>query len=204
MKLAIGIDPGVTTGVAVWSALDFVLWKVESMNIIAAMNYVLTWRKLCAAEDGREMIVIVEDARKRKWSGGFAEIDEKTAKHGAGAREGVGSVKRDCSIWEEFLRHHEIPFEMRYPRTTKLDAAHFQLLTKWTEQTNKHSRDAAMIVFQLNKAMLSIKLKEYEEQREREREQALHPRERLSREERLARAAGTSVARAIRYSRRRR
>ncbi len=162
--IAIGVDPGVNTGVAVWDSGEFKLKIVQSMNIIEAMDFVLTWSGACRFNK-TPMIVIVEDARKRK--GRFTIADANEEKYGGGVREGVGSVKRDSKIWEEFLTHHEIPFELRTPRVTKRSPEEFARMTAWTERTSKHGRDAAMIVFQLNNPMLSIKMQTYQQQRER-------------------------------------
>lgn len=183
--IAIGIDPGVNTGFAIWSTDRFALVRVESMSIIRAMGEVQLYAESrleldSALQRDHEFIVIVEDARKRKWSGGFREIDENTEKYGAAAREGVGSVKRDCSIWEEFLTEHQIPHEMRFPRATKMLAAPFKRLTLWPERTNQHARDAAMIVFQLNKPMLRLKLETFQQQRGSSRESSLPPNARWS------------------------
>lgn len=158
--IAIGIDPGVETGFAIWNADKYSLERVGSMSIIEAMYDVLDLREL-----SKELIVIVEDARKRK--GKFTIADEHQEQYGAGVREGVGSVKRDSKIWEEFLTHHGIPYEMRTPRGTKLPPDQFVRLTGWSARTNKHARDAAMIVFQLNNPILRLKLQTYQEQRER-------------------------------------
>lgn len=161
--IAVGIDPGVNTGVAIWSATMFSLQSVETMTIIQAMERVLgAWRSLPM---GVEMIVIVEDARKRK--GVFTIADKNQDEYGGGVREGVGSIKRDSKIWEEFLTHHGIPFEMRVPRGTKMQPDAFARLTGWSDRTSKHSRDAAMVVFQLNLPILRLKLQTYREQRER-------------------------------------
>lgn len=199
--IAIGIDPGVTTGYAVWNAESFQLVEVRSMGIVRAMRAVLDLFT-AAGTEGRELIVIVEDARKR---GVFTKMDREQEKYGAAVREGVGSVKRDCSIWEEFLTHHGIPHEMRAPRMTKMDAEPFKQLTGWSQLTNKHARDAAMIVFQLNRTMLRLKLQTYNEEQQREKngEPALHPR-RDEHDDRRAVAAGRRVRNAIRFGRRKR
>jgi hypothetical protein len=162
--IAVGIDPGVNTGVAIWSAKMFSLQSVETMTIIQAMERVLgAWRS--AQTQSIELIVIVEDARRRTR---FDKADKEEEGYREGSRrEGVGSVKRDSKIWEEFLTHHGIPFEMRMPRGTKMEPDAFSRLTGWKERTSKHARDAAMVVFQLNSPILRLKLQTYLEQRER-------------------------------------
>lgn len=158
--IAIGIDPGTTTGFAVWDSERFALRIVASMPILSCMDSVLEWHRMT----GGTLIVIVEDARKRVW--GFSKMDKREDDSGSAVREGVGSVKRDCAIWEEFLTRNGIPYELRHPRGTKMKAPDFKRLTGWPNITNVHARDAAMIVFQLNSPILSLKLKTYHEQRE--------------------------------------
>jgi hypothetical protein len=155
--IAIGIDPGKITGIAVWDAERFAFIEIMSSGIISAMENVKSHSETFS---GGNIFVIVEDARKR---GVFDKADKEEAGYAKGARrEGVGSIKRDCSIWEEFLRHHGIPYEMRRPIATKRDAERFARETGWTQQTNEHSRDAAMIVFQLNRQILRLKLQTYQ------------------------------------------
>lgn len=170
--IAIGIDPGVTTGFAIWGTDRFSLQRVTSMSIIEAMEEVKLFVEAAkTTHPPSELIVIVEDARKRK--GKFTIADQNTEKYGAAVREGVGSVKRDSKIWEEFLEYHGIPYEMRLPRGTKLSDDQFKRLTGWPNRTNGHSRDAAMIVFQLNSAILRLKIETYKQRRESARESAL-------------------------------
>ena len=63
--------------------------------------------------------------------------------------QGVGSVKRDCSIWEEFLKHHGLEYRALRPQRggTKWDAADFKRITGWAKRTSGHGRDAAVLVF---------------------------------------------------------
>lgn len=139
-KLLIGIDPGVTTGFAVWDRTERRLATVESHGAIGAMSAVLELAREAEVE------VWFEDARLRKW---FGDADARQKRSGAGIREGVGSVKRECALWKEFCEFHGIAHRPIKPAagTTKLDAARFNALTKWGGRTNEHARDAAMIVF---------------------------------------------------------
>ena len=62
---------------------------------------------------------------------------------------GAGSVKRDCQIWEDFLRAHGIKYEMVAPHqgATKWTADTFARITGYTGRTSNHGRDAAVLVF---------------------------------------------------------
>lgn len=145
MKILIGIDTGVHTGFAV--AIDRgnggELEQVESLSITQAMEQIRDRINL----DGKDNIFLyIEDARKRTW---FGSMDARQAKSGAGVREGVGSVKRDAQIWEDWCKENQINFKMIHPKnnSTKYKADTFKKITGWTGRTNEHARDAAMLVF---------------------------------------------------------
>jgi hypothetical protein len=131
----IGIDCGVHTGVAIWDRKNRRFEQIQSMPLHQALEKVSVWARIPGVH------VRVEDARKRKWFG----------KSGREQLQGAGSVKRDAKIWEEFLTDNNISFEMVAPKNnaTKLKAPAFRQLTGWTQKTNEHARDAAMLVFGL-------------------------------------------------------
>ena len=86
----------------------------------------------------------VEDSRQRTWFGKIVSREEERKK-----LQGVGSVKRDASIWDDFLKDLGVKYEMVAPKqnVTKLSQDRFKSYTGWAKQTNEHSRDAAMLVF---------------------------------------------------------
>ena len=87
----------------------------------------------------------MEDPRQRTWFGTERMTREEERKR----LQGVGSVKRDATIWEDYLTELGVEFEMVAPKrnTTKMSQEYFKQLTGWKKQTNEHSRDAAMLVF---------------------------------------------------------
>lgn len=137
--ISIGIDPGVTTGLAVAYRGD--ITHVRSDIAVVAEVFVLDLQSLSGP-----ITVYIEDARKRQW---FGNADSRQLRSGAGIREGVGSVKRDCQRWQEFCEYHGIDYVLVAPQAnrTKLTAEQFRKLTGWTGRTNEHSRDAAMLVW---------------------------------------------------------
>lgn len=146
-KFLIGIDTGVKTGFAV--AVDDLkgfgakLTEVETLSITQSMKRVLE----LVATNGKENICLyIEDARKR--TGGFGYMDKQQAKSGAGVREGVGSVKRDATIWEDWCKEEELNYKLIHPaaNNTKYTADVFKRLTGWKERTSVHARDASMLV----------------------------------------------------------
>ena len=131
----IGIDPGTHTGVAVWDSKEGKFLSLETMPIHRAMDLVRM-----ARDDNEAIQVIFEDARLRTWFG-KGNVSAKA--------QGAGSVKRDCSIWEDFLTDSEIPFLTTRPGNvaTKVTPSWFRKLTGWEGRCSEHARDAAMLVF---------------------------------------------------------
>ncbi|OTU44203.1 hypothetical protein CAT37_09190 [Acinetobacter pittii] len=144
-KVLIGIDTGVNTGFAV--AIDQgkggQLQDVDSHTITQAMGKVL---ELVEIHSKQNIKLFIEDARKRTW---FGNADARQTKSGAGTREGVGSVKRDAQIWEQWCIEQGLNYLMIHPAAnkTKTDAKYFLKITGWAKRTNEHARDAAMLVF---------------------------------------------------------
>lgn len=94
-------------------------------------------------------LVMFEDARTMR-------IGRNSETYGKTARlQGVGSVKRDSAIWEDFLEDLGFPYQARTYKagTTKWTAEYFQRITGWPARTNEHARDAACIVHGLNLPM---------------------------------------------------
>lgn len=135
-SIVIGIDPGVNTGYAVWNKPGRRLTTVKSYPIHEAMTRVKMLHQMYPGE----VLVRFEDARQRKW---FGNADREKL-------QGAGSVKRDCSIWEDYLKSLGIDFQMVAPKNnrTKLNSDAFNSFTKWETLTNEHGRDAAMLVYQ--------------------------------------------------------
>ena len=131
----VGIDPGVFTGFAIWSRSDKKLTDVQTTTITAAMTMIRLMHGY-----GSLHSVVFEDARLRTWFGS----------KGREALMGAGSIKRDCSIWQEFLSGLEsVPFKPVSPQDkgVKVNAERFARLTGWTGRTSEHGRDAAMLIF---------------------------------------------------------
>jgi hypothetical protein len=143
MKVFIGIDPGVDTGVAVWqkSPGDNRFTYIQTMAIHKALDCVRTMhlanQSLTPAKFG--LTVILEDARKRGSAPGVSAIKA----------QGAGSVKRDSKIWEDALKDWGIPYVLVQPakRKNKITQEQFERQTGWKGRTSNHARDAAMLVF---------------------------------------------------------
>lgn len=138
-RLIVGLDPGVETGWAIWDVKAQRLTDVQTLRIDEAMFAILAMWGV-----PRDLIrVVFEDARQRTWFGPRGTAAQERAK-----LQGVGSVKRDCAIWEEFLTAHGIPYVAQKPvaGATKWKADYFKKVTGWTARTSEHGRDAAVLV----------------------------------------------------------
>jgi hypothetical protein len=134
----IGIDPGVKTGQAVWHCQHKHFVSVKTVSIIEAMDVILILLR-----GGWRIQIRFEDCRLRKWKG----------TRGPEALKGVGSVERDCKIWQEFCEFHEIDYIPVSPQSqqglTKLSPERFKAITGWDKRTSEHARDAGMLVYGL-------------------------------------------------------
>lgn len=91
--LIIGIDPGKNTGVAVKqgnSMLAILCFKIHT-----AMWFV---RETAKAHPHLRIKVRIEDSRQNKMKVSGAEYRKQMAKV-----KGVGSINRDCTIWEDYM-----------------------------------------------------------------------------------------------------
>lgn len=161
-NIYIGIDTGVNTGIAIWSKSDNKFIGIGTLSIHRAMFEVMNYN---SNPKYNIVKVRVEDARLR----GAMPVNAKTinkymlqnkcdlitAKQkltyiNNAKLQGVGSVKRDSSIWEDFLKDMKIPYEMVNPMSniTKLDNRQFGMITGLSlNKIDSHSKDACMLVF---------------------------------------------------------
>lgn len=138
--LFIGIDPGKKTGLAIWDNHDQDFKSIQTASIIVAMDAISRF-----VIGGYVIKLRIEDARK--WVG-FKGKRSASDPAAIAVLQGAGSVKRDCSIWQEFAEARGIDFDLVSPRDCpkKTTAAYFKTLTKWEGRTSEHGRDAAMLV----------------------------------------------------------
>ncbi len=137
----IGIDPGTNTGIAVYNIKSDALILVETRMIHRAMDYVLNrWQSLARENYLIRIKVYLEDSRNVSRGG----------KNAAFMAQGAGSIKRDCSIWEDFLKDYGIDHQFIRPGKNsklKVTAEYFKKVTGWEGRTSNHSRDAGMLCY---------------------------------------------------------
>ncbi len=147
IDLIIGIDPGVSTGFAIWIPQNKIFHLVKTLKIHKAMQQIIE------LSNNYNVYVIVEDARLRKWFGSNSNLKQ----------QGAGSIKRDSKIWDDFLNDLKklkaiVDYKMIHPikGATKLNKTTFARATKYNESTSEHGRDAAMLVFQKDKSIFKF------------------------------------------------
>ena len=134
----IGIDPGTHTGIAFWDSTKREFIELSTIPIHQAL---LKVKKFYNDNKGHcDICVIFEDARQRTWFGRDKNTNAKL--------QGAGSIKRDCSIWEDFCKDYQIPYRAVPPQKggTKWTAEYFNYVTGWQGKTSNHARDAALLV----------------------------------------------------------
>lgn len=135
VHLWIGIDPGVSTGVAIWCSPAQRFYEVTSMLAVEAEE------KIRNVERNGTVHVVVEDTRNLRLP---AKLQSSNRLKGA------GSVHRDMGRWQEFLTHHKIPYTMAglSPKEFREgNDAWFRAKTGWDKRTNEHARCAAGLVW---------------------------------------------------------
>jgi hypothetical protein len=134
----VGIDPGINTGLALYSIKEKKLLECLTIKIHTAFDLISNFTKKYPAFP----FVRCEDSRKRKWYG-----DNSNSKI-----QGAGAAKIQCTIWEDFLKDIEkkgliFGYEMVHPLRggTKLPAKVFGRIYGFKGRTSSHARDAAII-----------------------------------------------------------
>ena len=136
-----GIDPGTVTGLALWQSQAKSL-ELYSGTFIEIYARLINGFSIAPPDD---YLIRIEDARLRKWYG------PRDGPGQTGKLQGAGSIKRDCTIWEEVCIFHGWNYRMVHPIKggTKWSAAAFKAATGYQGRTNGHVRDAAMLVYNL-------------------------------------------------------
>lgn len=138
MTIAVGIDPGVNTGMACWCIDTQCFTTIATTTYTSATSIVLRLRS-----EGHEVHLVVEDCRNM-----WVSRD----RYNSARMRGVGSVQRDVSLWIEFAEHHgfdiRLPKPGKYRKVTGID---FKTWTGWKGLTSEHARAAAMQVWQMKR-----------------------------------------------------
>ena len=140
-RTLIGIDPGKNTGVAIYRSGALHQLRTLSPDMIEALLVRV-----------RPDLVVYEDSRKQSHvfsRGVSARATLKIARN-------VGEVDMLCRQIEDMCRRHGLDSLGVSPlrKGAKVDAERFAVVTGWTERSNQHERDAAMVAHPYRRAEL--------------------------------------------------
>ena len=136
MSLILGIDPGASTGVAMF--VDGVLTRLDTIGPA------LIERAIREASPAR---VIFEDSRLQS----HAWTAQAKAARGAAlaTARSLGQVDAWCRLVTDVCEELGIPAHGISPaaKGPKRSAENFAIYTGWTSRSNQHERDAAMVAW---------------------------------------------------------
>jgi hypothetical protein len=147
----IGIDPGANTGMAVWHRTSGKFTTVQTTTIFKALKIVEGFIHDNHANGG--IMLVFEDARKRKVFDKNADGSFDKSK-----LQGAGSVKRDCSIWQEACEYWSLNYSGFYWRnpapngkTNKMakDKETSSAMLGIEGNSSEHARCAAFLVWKI-------------------------------------------------------
>ena len=141
-NVVIAIDPGTNTGLSIYDCDNKEWIMCSTLQIHKALfiiNNIITEKN-----PNINILIIVEDSRKI--SGGREKL------------LGAGSIRRDCSIWEDYLNEKAKLYNMTVLFTfispkgnkyLKMDKEVWKQIAKWGESKmpSEHARDSATYLF---------------------------------------------------------
>lgn len=139
-RYVIGIDPGVSTGYAVWDREEKTLTNVTTLEFWGAFE------RAQLLKPGY-VEIIIEDPTGNLPT--FAKAGDGTARKREKISQNVGSNKREAQLLIEGLRRRGYTVRTVTPTKKKWDVETFRRLTGYAGQTSQHSRDAARLVWGL-------------------------------------------------------
>lgn len=173
MKLLIGIDPGVKTGMAFmfkgnkkiiletdsfWKAINTVSETIDEAH---EENYKIeahvedpNYNKPVFPKKLQKMIYAIKKLQFTDKANMKAQINKITTETAKAMRiaQNVGMNKGHAKLWIAYFDHKDINCVRHKPSKksiTKTDKKYFKQLTGYTDRSSEHSRDAAMLIFGL-------------------------------------------------------
>lgn len=161
IDIAIGLDPGATTGLGIYLAQEKRLELVMGKTFWEVHSFLKGWLKMNVGED-QVVGFVVEDSRKDNVvfgaMGTYAAVKKRGGHQraiGAATKQArnVGKVDAHCDLWIDWIETMEYPLQTVAPSSRKkgidlkLSSDKFNKITKYENKTNEHGRDAAMLVW---------------------------------------------------------
>jgi len=138
-QIVIGVDPGASTGIAVYK--EGVLWKLETISPHQITGYLSA---------GRPSRVIFEDSRLTSFM--FTTVKSRPVALSMARK--VGQVDGYCNLITAICADLGIPSHGISPKAkgAKLNAEQFAKATGWSGKSNQHERDSAIVAFPYRRA----------------------------------------------------
>lgn len=139
--IAVGIDPGKNTGVAVWDCKEEKFLLLETMSFWTTFTTVTVdlWPK------HEKLLAIVEDPRGNNPVFNRGHKGKRNLK----IAQNVGMNKKEAGLLIEGFRRSGIPTRGVVPKQSKINAAQFKQMTGYQGRTNEHKRDAGRLVYKM-------------------------------------------------------
>lgn len=164
IELWIGIDPGKTTGLALWDVVHQRFINVTSGDFFQIQDEILkvqrtgAYRIVGAAIENPNLNqpVFMRPDLKQKFqlavaAGDQEEADSCLRQHSRQAQN-VGMNKRDASLYIEWIQRQSIRvLEIRPWRRKVSTGTEFNKMTGYDKRTNQHGRDAALLIYKFAK-----------------------------------------------------
>ncbi|HOJ04135.1 MAG TPA: hypothetical protein PK916_09030 [Bacteroidota bacterium] len=137
----IGIDPGATTGFALWLPNEKLL-KLHSLDFwdtVYELNNHFTLYE-------QRLLVVIEAAWKINKS--YQRHEGESGYRGMlKINRNAGAANREGELLSLYVKRNEMRVLEIIPNARKMGAGQFRQLTGYTKRTNQHERDAAMLVW---------------------------------------------------------
>lgn len=140
--IAIGIDPGVDTGFAVWSRLDSKFIELSTLTFWTAYDRITQYA-------AGEVELFIENPNSQRAM--YARTDGiEHQRRRERVASNIGSNRREASLLIERLQAlgYRVTAVSPY-RARKWDAEQFKRYTGYEGSTSQHVRDAGRLVFQV-------------------------------------------------------
>ena len=155
----IGLDPGSTTGLALYDAdrrflmrcLSGSFWEISQLIEEQTFPEGNSMQEAFVSVLGDDAVpvalVVIEDSRRLPL---FARNRSRQMTREARDKlcRNVGRIDRDIGLWDEWLKARGYQVLMVQPsREPKWSAEKLERITGWSLRTNEHGRDAARLVW---------------------------------------------------------
>ena len=138
-KFYIGIDPGLHTGVAVWSPKEKQFKAIKTLDWWTTADMIMTLSSV-----NTRIRFVVEDPAQNK-----PVFPRKGQSYAAMSKiaQDVGRNKGDAERLIQLIQRMEFAYTCVTPKTEKWGPQVFKRLTGWPSRTSEHGRDAGKLVW---------------------------------------------------------